>query len=190
MDSNLQLIGSIMIASLFLLGLMSFYGNVVDFSHEKTFELLTQETTASLMEIIEFDFRKMGSRVVFPAFSILDTNRITFLGDITQDGVPDTVRYFTSSTSAAASTPNPNDVILYRIVNGDTTIGSPAGVTDFHVVFLDELGNETANLADVRMLGVSLTVQSRYPYDGEYVSALWEERITPVNLYRSTTTDF
>lgn len=187
MDSTLTLIGSIVISGIFLLGLMAFYGGVVDFSHEKTFELLTQEATASFMEIVDHDFRRIGSGVALPALAITDTTIITFQGDIDEDGTVEIVEY---DTAAAVSTPNPNDLILYRIVDGDTTIGTPAGVTDFDVSFLDETGNPTTDLMAVRMLHVSLTVESIYPYDNRYTRAVWEKRITPQNLYRITNTDF
>ncbi|MFQ5864304.1 MAG: hypothetical protein ACE5IW_03650 [bacterium] len=190
MDSHIQLIGSIVIGSVFLLGVMTFYSGVMDFNNEKTFELLTQETTASLMEIIEYDFRRVGSGLTYQELAILDTSTITFLGDINADGAVDTVRYYTSDVSAAASTPNPNDVILYREVNGLKTIDTPAGVTEFTVDLLDELGNSTTELMAVRMLHVSLTVESRFPYDNRYARAFWEKRIAPQNLYRQTLTDF
>lgn len=190
MDSNLQLIGSIVIGSIFLLGVMSFYGNVIDFSHEKTFELLTQETTASIMEIIEHDFRRIGSGLQFSTLAILDSSIITFLGDVDQDGVTDTVRYFTSDTSAANATPNPNDIILYRVVNGDTTLDTPVGITAITVSFLDELGTPISDLMGVRTLEISLTTESPYPYDKHYTRAFWQERITPINLFRRSLTAF
>ncbi|MFQ5822670.1 MAG: hypothetical protein ACE5JB_01290 [bacterium] len=190
MDSNIQLIGSIVIGSIFLLGVLSFYGGVFDFSHEKTFELLTQETIASLMEIIEHDFQKIGSGLPFPAMAITDSNTITFLGDIDEDGVVDTVRYSLSDTLAASSTPNPNDVILYRDVNSIRTIDTPAGVTAFTVTLLDEFGNPTTELMDIRRLNVSLTVESLFLYDGRYARAVWQESFAPINLYKKTFTNF
>jgi hypothetical protein len=193
MDSTLTLIGSIVIGGLFLLGLMSFYGGVIDFSNEKTFELLAQETTASFMEIIEHDFRRIGRGLPLPATAItaiVDSTDITFLGDVDEDGVVDTVRYYMSEPSAASSTPNPNDVILYRRVNGVNTIDTPAGVTSFVVKIWDGLGNQTGDLMAVRMLDVSITVESLYPYDNRYVAALWQKRIAPQNLYRITNTNF
>jgi hypothetical protein len=186
MDSILTLVGSIVIGGLFLLGLMAFYGGVMDYSHEKTFELLTQETTASFMEIIDHDFRKIGSGVTFPAFAITDTAIITFLGDIDEDGAVEVVQY---DTAAANTTQNPNDLILYRIVDGDTTIGTPAGVTGFDVSFLNEAGTPTTDLMEVRMLDIQLTVEGLYPYDNRYTKAVWQKRITPQNLYRITNTN-
>ncbi|NIV97467.1 hypothetical protein GWN42_32910 [candidate division KSB1 bacterium] len=183
MNSTLTLLGSIIIGGIFMLGLMAFYGDVTDFSQEGRRHLLAQESTASLMEIIMHDFQKIGSGVPSPALAIIDTSEISFLGDIDGDGAVDTVRYYTSSPSAASATPNPNDVILYREINGVETLGSPAGITDFTITILDA-ASATTELMNVQQLVVSMTVQSLFPYDGDYGTALWEEKITPVNLIR------
>ncbi|MFQ5638772.1 MAG: hypothetical protein ACE5IR_12340 [bacterium] len=190
MSSNLQLVASIVIAGIFLIGILFFYGGVVDYSNEKMFQLHTQETTASLMEIIDHDFRRIGSGLATPSVAILDTSEITFLGDVDENGAVDTVRYYVSSLSDANSTPNPNDVILYRVVNGFNTIDTPAGVTNFEVTFLDESGLTTNDMMAVRALHVNLRVESLYPYDNNYEIANWEKRITPQNLYRMTLTDY
>lgn len=186
MDSNITLIGSIVIGGIFLLGILSFHGGVVDYSHNRTFELLTQETTASFMEIITYDFQRIGSRVSSPALAIVaaDTSSITFLGDVDDDGNVETVRYALSDTAAAASSENPNDRILYRIVDSDTTIGVPAGVRRFRLTLYNRTGGPPTNVMDVHMLDVLLMVESKFQYDGNYTRAIWEKRITPKSLYR------
>jgi len=190
MGDFLQLIGSIVIGSLFFIGVLSFQGDVVDFSNDNLFQLLTQETAASFMEIIDHDFRRIGSAIPKGMQAISDTSAITFLGDVTEDGIADTVRYFIGPTSDASGTENPNDVILFRVVNGVTTISQRAGVTSFNIDFLDEIGAPTTDLRDVRMLDVQLTVESKESYNENYARALWEKRITPQNLNRVTTTKF
>ncbi len=190
MSTHIQLIGSIVIAGTFLLGILRFHGGVVDFSNRNLFQLLTQETAASFMEIIDHDLRRVGTALPPGQQAILDTTELTFLGDVNEDGVADTVRYYTSLVGAASATPNPNDVILYREVNSVNTIASQAGVAEFTVEILDEQGVVTTDLLDVRMLQVSLRVESKEPYDEEYSVAVWEKLITPLNLNRETFTDF
>ena len=193
MGSTITLIGSIVIGGIFLLGLTAFYGDVIEYSHTKSFELLTQEATASYMEIIDHDFRRIGSGLPSPAGAITavtGTTDITFRGDIDGDGDVETVRYYISPTSSASSTLNPNDRILYREVDGVMTIDSPGGVTSFVVRTLDEFGNPTTDLNAVRMLDVELTVESPQPYDTLYTKAFWEKRFAPQNLFRRTLTDF
>ncbi len=192
MDSHLQLIGSIVIAGIFMIGLMNFYGGVLDFTNQGLFDVLTQETTASLMEIVEHDFNRMGAGLASPALAIVsyDTSDITFLGDIDADGSVDSVRYFVSGPDQATATPNPNDVILFRRVNGVNTIDWPTGVVAFRVELHDETGNPTANPLEARMVDIALVVESTFPYNERYARAFWEKRITPVNLFRYTYTDF
>jgi hypothetical protein len=193
MDSIISILGSIVIGGIFLLGLNAFYGDVIDYSHTKTFEVLTQEATASFMEIIDHDFRRLGSGLSSPAgavVSLTDTTDITFLGDIDNDGTVETIRYYTSAPSAASTTTNPNDVILYRVIDGANTIDTPAGVTSFVVRTLDEFGNAITDVMDVRMVDIELEVESVAPYDTSYTKALWEKRFAPQNLFKRTLTDF
>ncbi len=186
MDSTLTLIGSIVIGGIFLLGLLTFHGDVIDHSYEKTFEMLTQETTASLMEIIEHDFRKIGSGLTTPAFAIADTNKITFRGDVNEDSIIDTVRYTLSEPSAVSSTPNPKDRILYRYENGMKTLEASIGVTEFNVAFLDFFGNATTELMNIWQVEVSLTIESLFMMNGKYAKTVWRKRFTPNNLCRNS----
>jgi hypothetical protein len=192
MDSWLTLIASIVIAGIFLLGLLTFYGDLIDHSNEKLYELLTQESAASFMEIIDHDLRRMGNGLSYPSQTIVSmgSSQITFLADIDNDNTVDTVGYSTSLPSAATSTSNPDDIILYRLINSDSTINTPAGVTNFELHFYDKSKNITADPMAVRMIDVSLTLESLYPADTTYVRALWEKRITPQNFVRITNKDF
>jgi len=186
MDSNITLIGSIVIGGIFLMSLMSFYGSLTEYSAEKILELLSQETTASFMEIINHDFRKIGGGVASPAIAITDTFSLTFFADVDEDGAVDEVRYSLSTTALASSTPNPNDRILYRDVNGVQTVDTPAGVTAFTVTLRDQYGNATTELMNTWQIAVSITIESLFEIDGQYPRAVWEYRVTPVNLVRPT----
>jgi hypothetical protein len=186
MDSYLTLVGSIVIGGIFLLGLLSFHGDIIDQSYDKTFELLTQETTAGLMEIIDHDFTRMGSGAYSPAFAItlFDTSRIIFNADLDEDGDAEVVEYRLSNASAAASTENPNDRILYRIVDGDSTINTPFGVRRFRMNMYRRQNITTTDMREINMIEIILRLESTFAYDGEYAIALWEKRITPQGLVR------
>ncbi len=186
MDSNITLIGSIVIGGIFMMSLMSFYGSLTEYSAEKTLELLSQETTASFMEIINHDFRKIGGGVASPAIAITDTFSLTFFADVDEDGTVDEVQYSLSTTALASSTPNPNDRILYRTVNGVQTVNTAAGVTAFNVDLLDQYGNFTTTLMNTWQVVVSITVESPLQIDGQYPRTVWEHRIAPNNLVRPT----
>lgn len=173
-----------------MISLMSFYGSLTEYSSEKTLELLSQETTASFMEIINHDFRKIGGGVPSPAVAITGTSSITFFADVDEDGAVDEVQYSLSNPAAASSTPNPNDRILFRTVNGMQTINTAAGVTAFTVELLDQYGNSTTEMMNAWQIAVSITVESPFEIDGQYPKSVWEYRIAPTNLVRPTLEDY
>lgn len=188
MSDMLALIGSITIGGLFLLSVMNFYGGLIDHSQEKTFELISQYNTSSYMEIIEDDFRKLGSGVPMgtsPIISNPDSSDITFLADLDNDGDAETVRYYTNTPADVATTPNPEDVVLFRVVDGSNTIDQPGGVVSFDVRLRNWLGTTTADFADVRMIDITLYVESNFSHDGDYPRSLWQKRLTPANLAKS-----
>jgi hypothetical protein len=177
-----------MIGSLLLLRIVTYHGDVVDHSNEEMFELLTQESMVSYIEIIEYDFNRIGSGVSpgQPAILSMDSVSISFRADVEGGMAAETVSYSLSDSTAAAGTENPGDVILYRTVNGAPTIDSPGGITDMVLRYYDVAGNQTGNPRDVRSIGVELTLESVHEYNGRYARAVWEKRITPENLLKSS----
>ncbi len=190
MDSTITLMGSIVIGALFMLSVMTFYDDVIEHQNVRMQEMWTQESMASVAEIIDYDFRKIGSGVANASqaiVSISDSTDITFLADIDNDAVAETVRYYLSDADQAPNTENPNDKILYRIVNGTTTINTSAGVTQFSVKLYDWTGSATTELNDVAIIDIFLEVQSEFQYgDVGYPVARWQKRVTPVNIIRIT----
>ena len=194
MDSNLTLIASVTIAGIFLVGVVTYHGKVVEYSQEETFELLTQESMVAYIDVIEYDFNRIGSGVLpgTVAITAIDTSGITFRGDVQgayPDKTPETVTYSISNKSAASSTANPNDVILYRTVNGVHTIDSPGGITQLYLRYYDVTGNQTAVLRDIRSIGIRMIIESVHEYNGRYARAVWEKRITPANLAKASIYD-
>ncbi len=190
MNSTITLMGSILISSLFLLNILGFYGDVVEHQNVRMQEMWTQESMASVAQIVEYDFNKLGSGLANASqaiLSITDSTDITFLGDVDNDGSADLVRYYVSDSTAATSTENPKDIILYRVVNGVQKINTPAGVTGFKVKLLDWRGNYTMNIHAAASVELTLEVQSMFRYgDNAYPIAVWHKRITPVSIIRIT----
>jgi hypothetical protein len=182
MDNFLTLLGSIVIGGLMLVNFMNYQADLSEHTYSQTLDLVVQETAIEVVEMVERDMCKIGKGVSQPALSIYDKNAISFYADVDDDGVVDMVRYYVSSTSAATATPNPNDRILYRVVNGVNEYEWAAGVTSFQIKFYDVNNDTTTNVFKVRALEVSMSFQSTIPYDNTYASYSWRERITPPNL--------
>ena len=137
-----------------------------------------QEGLVALVDIVEFDFRKIGycrdfTKINPPNTAIVsaDSNSIKFLTDIPSnpndmgDGVVDTVFYYLGS--AATNPNNPRERQLYRVVNGQATTGWNLGVTRFAMRYFDALGDTIQfPISDPKLiytLEVNLSLESPAP---------------------------
>ncbi len=77
--------------------------------------------------------------ILFFIFVHADSNSIRFITDVDSDGNVDSISYYTGPISELASTPNPRDRFLYRVVNTETPVGTNLGVTAFNLVYYDAL---------------------------------------------------
>ncbi len=144
----LDIMGSMIIGGILLLTLFRMNDNATRNTYNFSGELIVQQNLVTTVEVLEYDFRKIGyceDPFALPhpekdAILFADTSRIKFLTDIMEppyddphgDGVIDTVEYFLSSADIPG-TPNPNDRMLYRIVNNETIRGVNLGVTKFRI---------------------------------------------------------
>ncbi|HID11581.1 MAG TPA: hypothetical protein EYP17_09830 [Candidatus Latescibacteria bacterium] len=182
--ATLDIIGSFVLGGLLLLTILNLEATLVDTSYRNTMQLIAQESLAGLVELVQYDFRKMGYGVPDPTASIrtIRLNEIVFLADVDEDGDVDTVRYAVSDTSLARMTPNPNDRLLYRQINGRPPEGDAWGVTDLSFRYFDANGGETSTPSLVRAIQVSLTVESPYAIGDEYIAVSWKGLLRPKNL--------
>lgn len=157
-------------------------------------ELALQENLATVAQIIENDFRRIGycsdwNKFPDPSKAVLfaDASSIKYLTDINFDTNMDSIRYYLGPTSELLSTPNPRDRVLYRIVNNETPVASNLGVTQFRLVYFDALGDSitppitTPGL--IASVEINLAVESVAAYDTAYSSAFWRQiRLVARNL--------
>lgn len=169
-----------------------------DSSAEKTYnysgELSLQQNLATIAQVIEYDFRKMGycaNWQNFPdpskAIAQADSSSIKFYSDIDNDGDIDSIRYYLGLTSELTSTPNPRDRLLYRVVNTSTPTEVNLGITQFYLIYFDALGDTVdlpiTNPGIISSYEINVRVESVYAYDEQYSSAYWRQiRLVARNL--------
>ena len=183
-----------------------------------TGELVVQQNMVTTVEVLEYDFRKIGyceNPLAIPnpeenAIQYADTSDIKFLTDVLVtpyndpdphgDGIVDTMEYCLGPK--ITSTPNPNDRVLYRIVNGDTTRIN-LGITEFKIrYFRDSLmasgGTTLAEIfpndlkksppLGITAMEIDIQVENTATYNaGEnpYRTAFWRQiRLSSRNLNR------
>jgi hypothetical protein len=137
-----------------------------------------QQGLVALVDIVEYDFRKIGycrdfTKISPPNIAVVsaDSTSIKFLTDIPSnpndigDGIVDTVFY--SLGTAAINANNPRERQLYRVVNGQSSTGWNLGVTRFALKYFDALGDTlTSPVADPKLiytLEVNLSLESPAP---------------------------
>lgn len=182
MNIILDLLGSTIIGGLIISMLINFniFQNNTRFLSDS--ELQLQQNAKTLAEMLNYDLRKIGFGVDSTAIALADSEKISFYSDIDKNGSVDFVTYMISDTSEAKSTTNPEDVVLYRIVNTDTLKGPSLGLTKLKFSYLDGLGSETTTLSNIQYVHAELWIESIEKMDGDYIFTYWEMTINPRNL--------
>ncbi len=174
-------------------------------------ELLVQQNIVEITKLLEYDFRKIGycaepNRLPDPTKAILlaDSSRIKFLTDVDltgsgPDGFIDSIYYYLGPTSELASTTNPRDRMLYRVVDAETPKGANLGVTSFFLRYFDGQGNAIAapvtgaNLQKIQTIQISIIVENTVaseivetaPVNQQYSSAFWQQMRLSSRNYRN-----
>lgn len=190
----LDILGSTIIGGILMMSLFRINGSAVENNYTGTGELIAQQNLATVVQVLENDFRKIGycaewKKIPVPTESILaaDSNRIQFLTDVDSDGNVDTMLYYLGPTSELSQSPNPRDRFLYRVVNNEAPVGINLGVTQFHMTFYDALGNKInfpiATPGEIFTMQIDLTVEDVAAYDEKYSTAFWRQiRLAARNL--------
>ncbi len=192
MDTMIDLIGSMVVASLIMLAVLKMNAGLSDAGSDTNVSVITQSNVTQIANSINYDFYKIGFRAS-PAILFADSNKIVFRADLEKTGSPDTVRYWVS-TPIQGSGLNPNMRILYRSINSDPPTGASLGQTKFLLNYYDSTGAimnipaaDTTNLSVLsRIKSIRVTVKVESPNklmsDSTYAGAYWQEFISPKNL--------
>ncbi len=190
----LDIISSTVIYGILLLIVLRVNDSGASNSFIYTFDLLVQENLVTVAGLVEHDFRLLGycadpTKIPDPSKSIVsaDSTSIAFLTDVNDDGVVDTMKYYTGPVSELASTPNPNDRFLYRVVNNETPKGMSLGVTAFNLLYFNAQG-DTIHFpilvtGEIYTMQITITVENVAAYDTTYSTAFWRQvRLVSRNL--------
>lgn len=151
--------------------------------YEKAQYAIVKQNTATMVDVLRNDFRYIGYGVsIGEPFLLIDSNLVKFQGDLDNNGIVDTLQFYVGPVTEMAGTPNPSDRIIYRRRNNDAAFDFGHGVTEFKLVYYNELGNETSTLADVRSFKVRIMVQGDREINRYYPTSVWESYVLPSNL--------
>lgn len=176
MDKLLDLSGSFVIGSILLLALIGFTIYYTGQSRDTQVDQIQHMNSIVNGDIIEYDFSKVGYRITGTNKILsISTHNITFLGDLDNNGVMDTVYYSMFNNSSK--------IYLKRRVSNLSNKEWSVPVQSFNIQGYDSLNNATSNISLIRSLGFEIyysTVSSGYP--NQEISAYWTRRFYPKNL--------
>lgn len=170
----IDILGSTLIGGMLFLILLRVNDTAVENAYVYGGELIVQQNLVEVVTLLEHDFRKIGycadwQQIPDPSQAIIaaDSNDITFLTDLDSDGNVDTLRYYTGTVAELSGTSNPRDKMLYRIENNAQPRGANLGVTEFHMIFFDAIGNVIPfpiNVpSEIYTMQINITVENTEP---------------------------
>ena len=195
----LDILGSVVVGGLLLLILFRLNDATVENNYVYGGEAIAQSNLVEVVQLVEHDFRKIGycrdwNQIPDPSKSILVANQdnIMFLTDENNDGNIDTISYYLGSVDELSNTPNPNDKMLYRVLNNNQPQGANLGVTQFDLFYFDAMGNQLTFPitvpSEIYTMQINIRVEDVYGYDRKhdeekFASAFWRQvRLASRNL--------
>jgi len=180
---DIQLAGSFLIGGMVLLTILSMNIEILETSSINSLGTMAQENVMEIATILDYDFKKIGYMVPRSTSAILAVtdSTISFLSDIDQDSIIDTIAYRVGSPDETVNTDNPDDRYLYRSVNG-TEYDVALGITDWELDYFDENMSATSTVNSIRVIQISFTVETMFGYNETYGRASWSCQIVPKNL--------
>lgn len=194
MSILLDIFGSVIIAGmLFMLIIkLDLFSSQTSYASDSELKLI--QNTKTLAEIIDYDFRKVGYRVSGNAIEIAEEKKFKFKADINFDNNPNTIEYTVSTSEKVKGTENPDDIILYRIVDSDTSGGPSLGLVNIKFSYLDSALTiisspvSPTDINKIRYIKTEMWVQGvdkindAFSDNSAYSKTYWEFTINPRNL--------
>jgi len=180
----IDIMGALVIGGIFMTSFLNINHTMTSTNWETTLDLITQENSVAVGQIIENDIYRIGlndtSSVVITR---ADSTAISFRSDIDYNGTVDSIKYYTGLASDLISTPNPKDMILYRVVNRKVTAMN-VGCVNFKLAYFDSTGAATNVPARIKAVKVVLDLESQNSNaDKVYAGIHWEQYIVPKRLH-------
>lgn len=182
MAALIDYLGAIAIGGLIMIMVLGLYLTIGETAAFARMDAVVQENLTSVTDVLEYDFRKIGYRVVDSLkVTCADTSTIVFKTDINDDGTQDIIQYYLGAPKSPNSL-NPNVHVLYRKVNNGADQSVDNGITRFRLNYYDALGHPTSVLSKIRSINIAIVTEGTTSFDTTFSGACWERTIKPQNL--------
>jgi len=181
---NLSIIGSFIIGGMLMLSVIFLNVRVSVHSGQETMHVMAKTNVDVISQVLTFDLRKVG----YGAGAEITTANATtfsFSTDLNNDGSLNTITWQYFPDEEIATTENPGDRRLVRVLDGETQDFSSMVVTRFELFYILQDGTEVqnpANLSQIRKIRINVICETEFGYDGEFGASAWQNVITPLNI--------
>ncbi len=182
MNILLDILGATIIGGIVVLAMMNLniYSSQIKYSSDS--ELTLQRNAVTMAGILNDDMRKVGYRHTGTPIITAQENLFKFYADVDSNGTSDIISYSLGSTNDALATENPNDKVLIRAVNSDSSKGPSLGITNLKFEYYNALGGMTSTPDSIKYIKAEIWVETTTMVDGKYPFTYWEMTINPRNL--------
>ena len=182
----LDIVGSMLIGAFLLLAAVRMNEKATRNTFESQENLTVQQNLTSIIENIQWDFRKIGycrdpKQIRDPRYFILygDVDSLVFRADLSNVGKTDTVRWYLGQYVAG---PNKKIRMLCRQVNSEPPLQANLGVTEFKLKYYDVSDSEMTTVvapqeSTPQLVELTLRIEPTAAYDTAYTSnfAYWRQ---------------
>lgn len=189
MATILDTIGAFLFGALLILTAARLNMYVQNTQQQSVFDLKAQQMSVQMGQILESDLYRIGNGMKTTAtmFKTASADTIAFYGDVDDNGVVDTVSYWSTAKTAPV---NPHHRLVYRKVNSGNALRMDVGVSRLKLSYFDSKGVSTSTLTSIFAVKVVMDVESDVRnstaggQDTVYNSLRWQQYIVPARLHR------
>jgi len=147
-------------------------------------ELSTSSFTFS-SDIRQAGYDSASTGIDTTAFTIAETSRVEFKGNIDNTGLYETIRYYLTVMPDSLRKFN-----LQRTVNGGTAFVVGRNFRKFYLTYFDASGNtiplpaSVLNLKKIKSISIQATMENSIMFRDDYLRSSWQAKVFPSTLNR------
>jgi len=189
---NAGIVTSFVIGGLLLLSILFMNMSMSRSSASLTMRQMTQQNVQATSQILTHDISKIGfnrfKKINNPIVAA-ESTKVKFQSNLdnSTNGSVELIEWHFDTSTEVTSGSNPDDHILRRTVDGNTT-DITMGITSFKLTYLDKNLNPTTAKDEIRHIKVDMRISSKEGLGkigggaAEYTESIWSKTFTPKNI--------
>ena len=178
MNQLLDIAGSYIIGGMVLLAVVGLTLHFSSVSQETKLAEISQRSLTDVGDIIDHDFNRIGYRIETGGkIKAISSTNISFLSDIDNNGVTDTVTYLKSTNEKTGN------LLFRRIGTAQNSTQWSYPISDLLVEGFDSAGTVTYTINNIKSIAVTVMLVGKAGTDfNVQTGQMWKRQFFPKNL--------